>query len=201
MKKYYLFLLVFLFFNQFSYCQYKEAIDSSSGKEGDVDFALIYLPVINKNIIGLNFNIVGFPNKFWGTGLCVNISGRNLDTSYQRNIKKPFATYMEVGWINEFRPLNTHKLSLAVSLVNGLSLVSLRDKAIRVGKGYKDVVDNYYYLFEPGIDFAFKIGKNVAIITKDEYRFVAGYSHFAKNSDFSSNIFALGIRVYADTNH
>ncbi|HUZ61113.1 MAG TPA: hypothetical protein VMU83_20225 [Hanamia sp.] len=201
MKKYYLFLLVFLFFNQFSYCQHKEAIDTGSVKEGDVDLALIYFPVINKNIFGLNFNIVGFPNKFWGTGLSLNISTRNLDTSYQRNIKKPSVTYGEVGWINEFRPINTHRLSVAVSLVNGLSFAALEDRSIRVGKGYKDVVDNYYYLFEPGIDFAFKISKTVAIIIKDEYRFIVGYSHFAKNSDFSSNIFSLGIRVYAGTNH
>ena len=201
MKKLYLLLPVALFSFHLSFCQQKKAIDTSTDKEADVDVGLIYFPVIHKNIIGLNLNIVGFPNKFWGTGLCLNISNRNIDTSFQRNIKKPFVNYGEVGWINEFRPVNTHKISLAVSIVNGLSFVALEDKAMRVGKGYKDLVDNYYYLFEPGIDFAFKISKRFAIFTKGEYRFIAGYSHFASNTDFSGYIFALGIRLMPDTNH
>lgn len=196
MKKIYSLFFVVFFSSKLSFCQQKGIIDTCSGKEGNIDFALISFPLIQRNIIGVNFNMVVFPNKFWGTGVSMNLTFRRIDSTYQYSIKKPFLYYGEVGWINEFRPLNTRRISMTVFVVNGLSEASLDDAAIRVGKYYKDVVDNYYYLFEPGIDFAFKIGENFSIVGKGEYRFLAGYSHFANKNDFSSYVFALGVRVF-----
>lgn len=201
MKKLYLLLPVVLFSFHLSFCQQKRIIDSCSGKEGNIDFALISFPLIQRNIIGINFNIVVFPNKFWGTGASLIGSLRKIDSSYQYKTKKPLVSYGEIGWINEFRPLNTRRISAAVFVVNGLSSACLEDGTKRAGKGFKRLTANYYYLLEPGIDVAFKISKNIAIDTKGEYRFIAGYSHFASNRDFSGYIFALGIRIITDTNH
>lgn len=176
--------------------------------ELSIDLFAIKTTLVKNDFWGGELSMKYYPTKKWGTGFSVAVSARKVSDTFSFAIGMPEITYIEFGWLNQYDIYQATKFRIGVNILNGLAFCTLRDKSqtesIRTRYGRRNVpkviATNYYYLFQPGIDFAYKLfasnhDPDFYLTVKSAYRFVLGNSKYGSNRDFSGIVLAAGISM------
>lgn len=164
--------------------------------------------ILNNSLFGGGFSMKSYPQKKWGTGFLISGASKRTPDTFGFSIARPLLCYYEVGWVNSFDIVQKNWWRTGVSLLNGLAIVDLRDKA-QTEKRHtrsgdvdvpKRIATNYYYLLEPGIDFSVKVVSNnhnpdFYLTGSAKYRMLFGNSGFGTQKMNSGALFSLGISV------
>lgn len=172
------------------------------------DFFTFNTRVVNNLFWGGGLGIKYYPSKKFSSGIYLAISGKNIKDTFNFSIIKPVVTNTEIGWVNQYDLVQNAGFRIGVSLINGLLISELRDKAIkervRTTKGYrnvsKEIAINRYYLLEPGLDFSFKLISNkhdpdYFLTAMIKYRSIFGSSKYGSNEQFGGFLFGIGLSL------
>lgn len=156
-----LLVLFFLFqLTKFTYGQPSDSSQIKASKECAIELSGIQTSLLSKSFYGINYNIKYFPGKRFGTGAYIIFSPKRISDTFSYSIKKPIVQFFEIGWINQYNILQTNKLRMNISLVNGFSQVRLGDNAIKekIHKyAPKEIASNFFYVIEPGSSISYKL--------------------------------------------
>jgi hypothetical protein len=203
MKRYLLLLFCLLQIATFAFGQLNQDAKGKNIKEYNFDIGAIQTPMLAKRFYGVNFNLKYFPNKRIGTGAYIIFSSKRISDTFAYLIKKPIIQFYEIGWINQYNFLQTSKLRMSLSLVNGFSQARLGDNAIKERRhkyAPKEISSNYFYSFEPGSSVSYKLISNnnnadFWLTAAANYRFVFGNMKYEVTKDFSGYLFSIGISI------
>jgi len=199
-----LILLICLFqVLDFTFGQSSDSLKTKASKEFAIGLTAIQTSLVSKRFYGINYNIKYFPTKRFGTGAYIIFSQKKISDTFTYSIKKPIIQFYEIGWTNQYNFLQSSKVRMNISLVNGFSQVRLGDNAFNE-KNHKyppkEISSNYFYTLEPGSSFSCKLisSKDNAdfwLTAAASYRFVFGDTKFGMTKDFSGYLFGIGISI------
>jgi hypothetical protein len=182
-------------------------------RETEMDLTFNYSPIlVNRgNLIGLGFDFEGPIGRRSFTGVGFTLAGGGTNNSYGYNTTDPRLTYIDLGWINEYRFLNRKKVKANIFVTNAAAFLELGDGHTQNGTHTynnilsnifgtsKGLADNLYYSIQPGANIAFAIRKNSfidSIFLKANYNFMYGFTEFpAGRNDFEMVTFSVGVRA------
>ena len=180
----------------------------TNGVKGEGDLGFYYTPLISQPSLGaaIDVKFLVAPKLF--SGLSLAASGTNIGNTFNYTIGSPRINYYEIGWLNTYDVYSKKNLLVNAELNNAFAGASLADNDqkeeyySRYGKSYraKVIARNYYYVLEPGIAAALKLGEDKCkqdyyLIAKARYRFAFGDSRFASAQGFSGMSLSIGIAI------
>lgn len=190
------------------YAQKTDSLKNKYNHEASIDIVAFYSPLLSKKLFGGSIDFKYYPFKKIGTGLSFSMTEKKVDETYSFSIQQPVLDYYEFGWINQYDIIESNNINIGLNLNNGIVCSRLADNAekekywTKYGYSYraKEVVTNYFYLLQPGVNISIKLISNkhspdFYLTTKAKYRFVLGNSKYSTVSDFSNYYFALGLSV------
>jgi hypothetical protein len=187
----------------FIYGQSSDSSKTKASKEFAMELSPIQTSLLSKKFYGINWSFTYFPGKRIGTGAYIIFASKKISDTFTYSIKKPIIQFYEIGWTNQYNFIQTNRVRMNISLVNGFSQVRLGDNAIKEKQhkyAPKEIASNYFYTLEPGSSFSYKIISNnhnadFWLTAFANYRFVFGNTKYGMTKEFSGYLFGLGISI------
>lgn len=203
MKRTLLLLICLFAITTFTSAQSGDSLKTKAPKEIAVEINAAQTSLLSKKFYGINWNIKYFPAKRFGTGIYLIFFRRKINDTFSYRIQRPIIDYYEIGWINQYNFLQTNRVRMNISLINGVAQSRLGDNAIkeRIHKNMpKEIASNYFYLLEPGagISIRFASDKHDAdfwLTSTASYHFVFGRTKYSTSKEFSNYLFGIGISI------
>ncbi len=203
MKQTLIFVFCLFQFLDFTYGQSSDSLGAKGQKEFAIGLNGIQTSLLSKKNYGINFTMIYFPRKRIGTGIYLTASQKKISDTFSYPVKKPIIQFYEIGWINQYDFLQTSKLRMNISLVNGLSQVKLGDNAFKERRhkyAPKEISSNYFFTVEPGSSFSYKFisdkgNADFWLTAAANYRFVFGDPKYGNIKDFSGYLFRIGVSI------
>lgn len=159
-------------------------------------------------LYGGTFGIKGVFKNHLGVGFDFDFTGTKQVVLPQfGQVVTPRFSYMGFTGVIEYLLFPHRMVNISFPVKTGLGYTVYNDYSIvqyvnyNFGSPiYKNVADDFFFVFEPGIKLHFNLTKKINLFFGSGYRFSAGVNTIGNNNDFTRFSYQGGIRLFIDEN-